>query len=89
MNVLAGMWKPGQSHCPEDHKFQEHRAEGSPLQGGPLRCFSAAESDKWRMEGKTEDSLWQRQLRIPLWAHVRIRRRRVVNILVGIRLLFG
>lgn len=30
VNVLAGMWKPGQSHCPEDHKFQEHRGRGLP-----------------------------------------------------------
>lgn len=30
VNVLAGMWKPGQSHCSEDCKFQEHRDRGLP-----------------------------------------------------------
>ena len=39
VNVLAGMWKPGQPHCPEDCKFQEQRHRGLPSTERTPRVF--------------------------------------------------
>ena len=65
--------------------FKSRGTEGSPLQSGPLGCFSAAETNKRLMEETgRRDSLWQRHLRIPLWAHAKTCRRWVVNTVVGI-----
>ena len=65
--------------------FKNTGTEGSPLQSGPPQVFLSSRNWQMQMEEKDRrDSLWQRQLRIPLWAHVKICGRRVVNPLVGI-----